>query len=395
MTLRELMNSSSKVTSKYGEHNYGRENLHTKDFGNIYYSDKVAYYNKKYGVLELRMVFGPASRGESLHVVKLAFLGLDKSKAQIFGSQIELKKALASEYNKSLDEMKREVDSVTRKRKKIVDDIAAEKSFIKGIIVPCTSSVSDDLEFADYYRPNGEYLYYSGDITLDMRCAVSCSCSSYRYTFAPYNARVGAHDGYEPDPYITKSKNTARPKLNINRNPGLCKHLMMFATLLAEGKILKGAENFADTIDIIEKIDSNKLGAKITKKEEEAFKRQLNELPDELDRQDAADALRGIENLGSDSTHKIDKDRLSKARKSVLSDKNITNLYYEKEYTDENGKKQKYTTYDNNVLKKHMARKYFKGMKGYKYMFDSAASSDVGYVDDWAGEHTKGRKPKK
>ena len=55
MRLGELVESSAYIRSLRGKSTYSVEQALQKEFGNIYYNDKVVYYNEQCNIIELRM----------------------------------------------------------------------------------------------------------------------------------------------------------------------------------------------------------------------------------------------------------------------------------------------------------------------------------------------------
>ena len=92
---------------------------------------------------------------------------------------------------------------------------------------------------------------------------MSCTCPSYKYTFAEHNWKHKAHLGVMPEKYsksltkYLKSKtlktnngrevqnlNADKCVLNMKKKPGLCKHLMMSAMLLMDGSLIEPGKNY-------------------------------------------------------------------------------------------------------------------------------------------------------
>jgi hypothetical protein len=53
---------------------------------------------------------------------------------------------------------------------------------------------------------------------------VQCNCLDFYYRFAQYNSRDGSLLGQPPPPY--QRKTMTRPPANIQKTPGVCKHIM-------------------------------------------------------------------------------------------------------------------------------------------------------------------------
>lgn len=265
LSLGQLIASSADVESKYGMRSYSQEATFKKAFGTVYYSDKVAYYNEQYKILELRITMGNIDdANDGLHTIRMAFKDVDGT---VYNSRRELLDALGFGEN-SRQQVLHSRASISRTTAKEASDM----SLYEGIVIPCTKDPNESDAYSDYFLPSGRFFYSKTGITLNNLCAVSCSCSSYRYTFAEYNSREKAHLGPKPDSYrhvkvtreITKynsktgkdevkkrvtervfRRDPSETVLNKNKAPGLCKHLMLFALLLLSGEILKGGVNIA------------------------------------------------------------------------------------------------------------------------------------------------------
>lgn len=249
LTLGQLIARSGEVESLHGVRNYGQESVFRKKFGNIYYNEKVVYYNEKYKILEMRIVFGSApsfynsSSNDELHVVRIAFAGVE---GRVFNNKQELIEYLNETENLNLTNRTKLNPESSKLSSKVSSEIRGLDK-IKGLAVPCTSDPTRGQHFSEYCLPDGRFFYSKTGITLGTKCMVSCTCASYRYTFAENNYKEKAHLGRRPIAYRphklhknSKIKATG-PKLNKTGQPGLCKHLMMFVNLLLAGELLKGA----------------------------------------------------------------------------------------------------------------------------------------------------------
>ena len=264
MTLGELINSSADVESLHGTHSYGKDTIFKKEFGHIYYSDKVAYYNEDYKILEIRLVFGSKSADYAgVHVVRMAFYGVEGT---IYDSQ----QSLYDEFNFNNETRGRRttrIASMTRNER-------VTNSVFDGIVIPCASRAYSNE--GGGYTPNGKVFYSKTGITLNTKCVISCTCPSYKYTFAQANWLKKAHLGQQPekyskrlDRYNKKSMITVRngsdkvtpdgikrsfievrnPNmnkwvLNMKKSPGMCKHIMMATMLLLDGTIIEPGEHY-------------------------------------------------------------------------------------------------------------------------------------------------------
>ena len=109
----------------------------------------------------------------------------------------------------------------------------------KGIVLPCASASE---KFSNNYLPDGRVFYLEEPINLNSVVRVSCSCSSYYWVCSFYNNARGAHLGPAPSPYTRRTKRS-KPVLNVDKRPGLCKHLMLFTMMLINNGILIGLDS--------------------------------------------------------------------------------------------------------------------------------------------------------
>lgn len=265
LSLGELIASSGEVISKNGIRSYGQSSVFKKEFGQIYYSEKVAYYNEAYKILELRVTMGSESdSNDSLHVIRMAFKDVE---GKVYNNKKELLEAIGiTNSRKKLTKFDSSVSKNTQK------DADTFKEY-GGLLIPCTVDPSINNDYSDNFLPSGRYFYSKTGITLNNLCCVSCSCSSYRYTFAEYNANAKAHLGPVPTKYRTASPRRWRrlrneSVLNVHKKPGLCKHLMLFSMLLLSGELLKGYTDLSKLRKDLRKMEStNDNVAKINKQE--------------------------------------------------------------------------------------------------------------------------------
>ena len=75
MSLGQLLNSSAMIRSLHTEGRYGMNYvLANKTFGNIYYNDKVVYYNEQFNILEIRCTMSTKTETgySGLHAIRMA-----------------------------------------------------------------------------------------------------------------------------------------------------------------------------------------------------------------------------------------------------------------------------------------------------------------------------------
>jgi hypothetical protein len=111
----------------------------------------------------------------------------------------------------------------------------------------------------------GKYVLLENKIKLNTQIRVRCSCSDFYWTFAYYNADAKALIGQRPANYTRKTNN---PKLarNPGKHAGACKHVLLFLSMLMEGKVIKNAISVTNSyfnnkqrLNIVDKKDLTKM----------------------------------------------------------------------------------------------------------------------------------------
>ena len=283
MRLGELVESSAYIRSLHGKSTYSVEQALQKEFGNIYYNDKVVYYNEQCNIIELRMTMSTKTEKaySGVHAIRMAIYA---PKGRVYNSMAELVADLRGQSGKkdyindpnstgAIRSKARNMNShdleglqngyrgreytadvSTRTfadvginteeydRAYNTDDAESEKYIMnnfKGIVLPCASASE---KFSNNYLPDGRVFYLEEPINLNSVVRVSCSCSSYYWVCSFYNNARGAHLGPAPSPYTRRTKRS-KPVLNVDKRPGLCKHLMLFTMMLINNGILIGLDS--------------------------------------------------------------------------------------------------------------------------------------------------------
>lgn len=106
-----------------------------------------------------------------------------------------------------------------------------------------------------YNSKKDGYNLYNGTITIETPLSltnvvrVRCTCAHFYYTYAWYNADHRALIGEKPAPYIRANTGWAKKasgivtERNLNKVPGLCKHLQFFVSYLIQEGIIQETQN--------------------------------------------------------------------------------------------------------------------------------------------------------
>lgn len=262
MTLQELIQDSARVHSKRKEAGqYSMAKALSKDFGTVYYNDKVILYDEASNIIEIRMMMGTLTEKAytGVHAVRIAIYGV---KGTVYNSLADLYAAEVGGVDKRTKTFKnaiKDLESVgeidTTKgilnqsgnlyEKPEILDIERPGQLndrLGGFIIPVANT--DTASFGHSFGSNGKFFYSKDSISLNTPVRVSCSCSNYYYVFGWYNYEHGVHLGVKPTPYKKYAKKGRKPQpvQNVTKTPGMCKHLMLFSTLLLNGGILQSVE---------------------------------------------------------------------------------------------------------------------------------------------------------
>lgn len=211
MNITELLNSTYMVgRTRSPEYVFSR-----KEFGNIYAFNKSIIYRPGFNIIELNMyITSKTDLNKGLHRVRVAFKGINAEEISITDLYNKIRKK--PEYKDLTDE-------------NINKLLTEEKNIYKTkLILPIENSVN-------------KYLIVDNHIPLKTEIRVKCSCSDYYYTWGWYNFQHGVHIGKRPLPYLHHSKfENGEPVTirNVNKRPGVCKHLLLFFALLMNDEIL-------------------------------------------------------------------------------------------------------------------------------------------------------------
>lgn len=294
MSLAQLVASSANIHSKHffhidlPEQGYSYTNLHRKrnakkyttrlshsmpdalqkEFGTIYYNNKVVIYDEDANIVEIRMMIGTKTETaySGFHAVRIAVYGV---KGQVYNSIEELywdkigNKTITDKTDPQSDMKAMRTASKGQRIEKdgSLGEIGKERfdinfgdeisQHLTGSIIPVAFTGAN--VYGQSFGASGKIFYLEEPITINNPVRVSCSCSDYHYTIAWYNDSSGAHLGTSPAPYPNRSGTGSKPVRNTGKNPGLCKHLMVVVMLLMNGGIIDtvGSKNFHQNRDII------------------------------------------------------------------------------------------------------------------------------------------------
>lgn len=269
-TIQQLIESSKNVHSKNktNEDQYSMLRALSKHFGTVYYNDKVILYDENSGIIEIRMMVGTYSETNytGVHAVRFAIYGV---KGKVYNSIQELYEDQFGKVDKRTKDYKNGIAEIDSTIGKVVTDKgilnhtgndydAPERldvagpgqlnNRLRGFVIPVANT--DTTSFGKSFEASDKFFYSTDTIDFNKVVRVSCSCSDYYYTFGWYNYNHGAHLGVKPTPY-KKNFGNRKPVRNITKEPGMCKHLMLFVTLLLNGGILQSAE-YLNTLNSLE-----------------------------------------------------------------------------------------------------------------------------------------------
>ena len=227
MKINELIASSAEITSY---------NHQTNEFTEGHYSSSYVFNNKKIGpVLEYNktVLYKPES---SVIEVGIYFKSVTERRKAGHYCQIALRGIEMEE--KSVDEV---LDHLRRKNNGKYANLSDDE--LLEIIAR-----GDNVYYGKYViqsrnRPD-KFLVMQPTISQDTDVRVRCSCASFMFDVAWYNADHHCLIGSRP-PQTRKFKldKDDTPTRNIYRTPGLCKHLMLAMALLTRDGFIKGGSD--------------------------------------------------------------------------------------------------------------------------------------------------------
>ena len=264
MTLADLIRSSATIHSIRGKYGYAMNQAIRKQFGTIYYNNKVVIYNEQSHILEIRMGIGTKTETayKGMHSVRMAIYGVEgeiyNSLEDLYAEKTgkvadtedmnDMKAAIRGRggpaLNREMSDRERERGNFKEVNKFTISYDTDPNAQLSGYVIPVASV--DPNTGAYTYGDSGKIFYMEKAIDVNSFVRVQCSCSNYYFVHAWYNYASGAHLGQAPMSYPGRNQDSTTI-MNVEKTPGMCKHLMMFTMLLLNGGILSkvGTKGFA------------------------------------------------------------------------------------------------------------------------------------------------------
>lgn len=248
MNISELLKSTSYVKGYDAKNTFSHKN-----FGEIYFFNKVARVKPNSSILEVSMMIQGSSdkilaakeeegRSVAVHKVMIAIRGVEQEvvNAEKLCNLMRLNNPAYRDEDAYPD-----------------NDLLAlalnpdNKPFEGKTVMP---------------QANGTYVIITDKIQKDNDIRVWCSCSSYYWVFQFYNVENNVDIwGKAPARYIPKTKagfdafTKNRPLRNPGRHPGMCKHIMLLLALLMDSDVIGEARgitrNYKANIERFKKVD--------------------------------------------------------------------------------------------------------------------------------------------
>ena len=227
MKINELIASSARITSynsstdKYTEGHYASDYVFSnKKIGQVLQYNKTVLYKPESSVIEIGIYFRAVTeKGKSGHFCQIALRGIEMEEKDISEVFSHLRRKNNGKYAQYSDD-------------ELLNIIARGDNVYYGKYVIQSRN-----------RPN-KFLVMKPTISGDTDVRVRCSCASFIFDVAWYNADHKCLIGSRP-PQSRKFKlnKDATPNRNIYRTPGLCKHLMLALSLLMKDGFIKGGSD--------------------------------------------------------------------------------------------------------------------------------------------------------
>ena len=218
MKISELIASSAKIRSKNVSGHYSANYVFGhKQFGHVLSYNKTVLYKPSSSIVEIgMMITAVTEKGKTGHFCQIALRGVEmeaKSAEEVF----------AHIRNRGKGKMAQADDDELR------DYIAAGNTVYNNKYVVQSRNNSN------------VYLVMNKNISPDTDCRVRCSCASFLFDVAWYNADHNCLIGSRPpaDPRFQLGLKTETVR-NIDKVPGLCKHLMLLVSMLLKDGFIQG-----------------------------------------------------------------------------------------------------------------------------------------------------------
>lgn len=371
-TIGALVAQSANIESKRGSKTHSMPSALMKDFGTIYYNNKVVIYDEETGIIEIRMMIGTATETQysDYHAVRIAIYGAkgkvynsyeDLYREEVYNAMKGMGKNVKYDPQRNLERIQDASKAqLTTDTKGDISDSKEENFSIKfgrggsfelsGAIIPVANTESS--HYGQSYGSTGKIFYLKEPISTNSLVRVNCSCSDYHYTCAWYNYEQGVHLGPRPHGYSGRTGRRLDPVRNIKKTAGICKHLMVMLMLLMSGGIIdtKGTSNMQanrellnsrqEKLNVPQKLtDGNKLSVMYKALEKDIRKAEKTRVFDigytGYDHQ--SEVLRGYDDWQRGKVKQNAKDLRSGARKDAIR-KGVSHAGYRNEWTKQAGK---------------------------------------------------------
>ena len=188
---------------------------------------------------------------------------------KLYATEKDYKNAREQAYSRILSEAElyRRIDNYIRKKN-------VNQELKNNYIIRKEDSFKGGNIKVKYNSKKDEYNLYNGTITIETPIyltnivRVRCTCAHFYYTYAWYNSDHNALIGEKPAPYIRVEKGWAKKssgiitRRNLNKVPGLCKHLQFFVSYLIQNGIIQETQN-SRTFRAVNPRDNKAVGDKL------------------------------------------------------------------------------------------------------------------------------------
>ena len=226
MNIQQLIASSGEIFSKgileRGEQSHYSDTytFSTKKFGQVLQYNKSVVYRPNYDIVEIGMYITAVTEdGKTGHFCQVALKGIDMK-------PVSKNDVLEKVRSRDGGKFKAYTDDA------IVDYIAQGGTVYNGKYV------------IQSRRDSSMFLVMNKRISSETEVRVRCSCASFLFDVAWYNADHGCLIGQRPPAHPKFKMGSTETIRNVHKKPGLCKHLMLlFSLLLKDDFIIGGTDD--------------------------------------------------------------------------------------------------------------------------------------------------------
>ena len=217
MKISELIASSARIRSKKVSGHYAADYVFGhKQFGTVLSYNKTVLYKPESSIVEIgMMVTAVTEKGKTGHFCQIALRGVEmeaKSAEEVFAHIRQRGKGKMAEADE--DELR--------------DYIAAGNTVYNNKYVVQSRNNSN------------VFLVMNKNVSPDTECRVRCSCASFLFDVAWYNADHGCLIGSRPPANPFVQVGISKVVRNVDKVPGLCKHLMLLVSMLLKDGFIQG-----------------------------------------------------------------------------------------------------------------------------------------------------------